>query len=285
VKEKKMHPETIRLEWGEDGILVLTLDDPRQSVNTLSAGYRDSMDAALAEVERRRESLRGVILISAKRTFFAGADLDELIQVGPGDPTGFGPEIERIKRQLRTLETLGVPVVAALAGAALGGGLEIALAAHHRIAVADERLRVGFPEVTLGLLPGAGGVVRTVRMLGIEEALDRLLLSGARLGIGEAVDLGIVDAVVDSEAELIAAARQWIESNPEARQPWDRDGYEMPGGAPGELEATGALATLSARLAKRARSPRNPAPAASRRRSRSRAATSWSWPPARSPRT
>ncbi|MEZ5076315.1 MAG: 3-hydroxyacyl-CoA dehydrogenase NAD-binding domain-containing protein [Solirubrobacterales bacterium] len=256
-----MESKTVRFELGDDGVLVLTFDDPERSANMLSAAHVDSMDAVLAAIEERSAAIRGIVLSSAKPTFFAGADLNELIAVRPGDPTGFGRQVERIKAQLRRLETLRVPVVAALGGAALGGGLEIALASHHRIALVDRRVRFGFPEVTLGLLPGAGGVVRSVRMLGVEAALDRLLLSGDRLTAAEAAGLGIVDQVVDSPDELMAAARAWIDSAPDARQPWDRDGYELPGGSANQLEATGRLAALSARLAKRFRTSRDPAPA------------------------
>jgi 3-hydroxyacyl-CoA dehydrogenase / enoyl-CoA hydratase / 3-hydroxybutyryl-CoA epimerase len=256
-----MQAETIRWELGEDGICVLTFDDPNASANTMSAAYVTSMEAALADLEANREALRGVILTSAKRTFFAGADLKELVLVEPGDPTGYGVQIRRIKEGLRRLETLGVPVVAALGGAALGGGLEIALAAHHRVAVADA-VRVGFPEVTLGLLPGAGGVVRSVRMFGVRTALEELLLPGAPLDAEAARKLGLLDALVESPEELLDAARAWIAANPDAAQPWDRDGYELPGGAPAELAADGTLGELEAGLAKRVRSAHEPAPAA-----------------------
>src|SRR5205807_4167926 len=141
--------------------------------------------------------------------------------------------VREIKRQLRRLETLGKPVVAAINGAALGGGLEIALACHHRIIVDDAKAVVGFPEVQLGLLPGAGGVVRTVRMLGIVDALMQLLLQGQRLKPAKAKELGVVDEIVASREELVPAAKAWIKANPEGgTQPWDREGYRMPGGTP-----------------------------------------------------
>src|SRR6185436_9065745 len=130
------------------------------------------------------------------------------------------------KGQLRRLETLGRPVVAALNGTALGGGLEIALATHHRISVDDNKIVFGFPEVQLGLLPGAGGVVRTVRMLGIVSALMGVLMQGQRLKPDKAKELGLVDEIVGSIDELVPKAKEWIAAQDEefAGQPWDQKG-------------------------------------------------------------
>ncbi len=137
------------------------------------------------------------------------------------------------KAVLRRLETLGKPVVAAVNGAALGGGLEICLACHHRIVVDDPKIQLGFPEVQLGLLPGAGGVTRTVRMMGIVNALMQLLLQGQRVRPQKGKEIGIVDELVSSPDELIPAAKKWIAANPEAQQPWDADKkYKIPGGTP-----------------------------------------------------
>ena len=121
------------------------------------------------------------------------------------------------KAQLRRLETLGKPVVAAINGAALGGGLEICLATHHRVIVDDPKAVVGFPEVQLGLLPGAGGVVRSVRMVGIVDALMQLLLQGQRLRPEKAKELGIVDEIVATRDDLVPAAKAWITANPGGR--------------------------------------------------------------------
>ncbi len=132
---------------------------------------------------------------------------------------------------LRRLEKLGRPVVAALNGSALGGGLELALACHHRISLQHPKIQFGFPEVTLGLLPGAGGVVRTVRLLGLQEAMP-YLLEGKRLAPQEALKTGFIHALASDRADLIQQADAWIAANPNARQPWDADGYRLPGGAP-----------------------------------------------------
>ena len=169
---------TIRWEQDGDGIVVLTLDDPQQQANTMNERYLRSMEQTLQRLESERDNVTGVVVTSAKKTFFAGGDLHDLIRVRPDNIAEFVESTSAGKKQLRRMETLGVPVVAALNGTALGGGLEIALACHHRIALDHPKSRFGFPEVTLGLLPGAGGVVRTVRLIGIADALLKVL-SGA----------------------------------------------------------------------------------------------------------
>ncbi|MGH3425787.1 MAG: enoyl-CoA hydratase/isomerase family protein, partial [Nocardioidaceae bacterium] len=143
----------VRYERGDDGIVTLVLDDPTQSANTMNELYASSMAAAVERLVAEKDEVKGVVLTSAKATFFAGGDLKAMVKATPDDAQRLFDEIEDIKATLRTLETFGRPVVAALNGSALGGGLEIALAAHHRIAVDDGRSEFGFPEVTLGLLP------------------------------------------------------------------------------------------------------------------------------------
>ena len=171
---------TIKWDKGDDGIVTLTMDDPNQSANTMNEAYKASMGATVDRLEAEKDDITGVILTSAKSTFFAGGDLNDLIQATPADAPRVSEEVREIKAQLRRLETLGKPVVAAINGAALGGGLEIALASHHRIAVDSPKVQLGFPEVQLGLLPGGGGVVRTTRLLGITNALMQWLLQGKR---------------------------------------------------------------------------------------------------------
>ena len=154
--------DAIRYEKGQDNIVVLTIDMPGQSANTMNAVYREAMGQTVARLEAEKDSIAGVIVTSAKKTFFAGGDLNELIKVTKADAKPFYDMILNIKGQLRRLETLGKPVVAAINGAALGGGWEICLACHHRIALDNSSVQLGLPEVTLGLLPGGGGVVRMV---------------------------------------------------------------------------------------------------------------------------
>src|SRR3954454_6533329 len=204
---------TIRYERGDDGIVVLTLDDPNQSANTMNAAYIVSMGATVQRLEAEKDDIKGVVLTSAKKTFFAGGDLHDLLAVTQEQAAEFADGIREVKAQLRRLETLGVPVVAAINGAALGGGLEIALAAHHRVIVDDPKAKLGFPEVKLGLLPGGGGVVRTVRMFGIVDALMQLLLQGQEKRPAQALEMGLVDEVVSTREDLIPAAKKWIEAN------------------------------------------------------------------------
>ena len=231
--------EAVRYERGDDGIVNLILDDPNQRANTMNAAYGDSMERAVNrladDIAANPDAIVGVVVSSAKKTFFAGGDLKLMTQATPADAPTIFENIERMKATLRKLETIGKSVVAAINGAALGGGLEIGLACHHRIAV-DGGYEIGLPEVTLGLLPGGGGVTRTVRMFGIQDALMKVLLQGPRLKPARAKDAGLVDEVVASQEALIPAAKAWIQANAgneeACTQPWDRKGYRMPGGTP-----------------------------------------------------
>src|SRR6204780_3380748 len=139
--------EIIRWQTESDGIVVLTMDDPAQSANTLSERFVTALGEVVARLKQEREHITGVVLTSAKKTFFAGGDLGELLGLHAADASRFTTHLNGIKAQLRALETLGRPVVAAINGAALGGGLELALASHHRIATDAPGSQVGFPEV------------------------------------------------------------------------------------------------------------------------------------------
>jgi 3-hydroxyacyl-CoA dehydrogenase / enoyl-CoA hydratase / 3-hydroxybutyryl-CoA epimerase len=241
------------------GIVTLTLDDPSQSANTMSRAYAAAMTAALDRLEAERDSITGVIVTSAKTTFFAGGDLPEMIKATPADAPALTALLTTIKRDLRRLERLGRPVVAALNGSALGGGLEIALACHHRIALDAPGARFGFPEVTLGLLPGAGGVTRTVRMLGLAPALTGVLLNGRQFRPADALAAGLIDEVVATPSQMLDGARAWIAAHPDAAQPWDRPGYRLPGG--GKALAA-QLPAYPATLRKQLKGNRLPAPEA-----------------------
>ena len=250
----------IRWDKGDDGIVVLTLDAPGQSANTMNDVYKRSMEEAVQRLEAERDDISGVVITSAKKTFFAGGDLHSMVQMRPEDAEQVFAHIGEIKSSLRRLETLGKPAVAALNGAALGGGLEIALACHHRVAVAGSKAQFGFPEVTLGLLPGAGGVVRTVRMLGLENALLKLLLQGQRLSPEAALEAGIVDELVDDADQLVDRAKAWVRDNPEAAQPWDQPGYKIPGGTPATPKLAANLPAFPANLRKQLKGAPYPAP-------------------------
>ncbi len=223
--------DAIRYEKGQDNIVVLTMDMPGQSANTMNAVYREAMGKIVDRLEAEKDSIAGVILTSAKKTFFAGGDLNELIKVTKADAPAFYQMILNIKGQLRRLETLGKPVVAAINGAALGGGWEIALACHHRIALNNSSIQLGLPEVTLGLLPGGGGVVRMVRILGLEKALP-YLAEGKKVRPDAALKAGLIHELASDSDDLLAKARAFIAANPTAVQPWDVKGYKIPGGTP-----------------------------------------------------
>jgi 3-hydroxyacyl-CoA dehydrogenase / enoyl-CoA hydratase / 3-hydroxybutyryl-CoA epimerase len=257
-----MTTERSAISWAKDadGIVTLTLDDPDQSVNTMNGLYQESMARAVRRLQEEKDSIVGVIVTSAKKTFFAGGDLDLLIQAEPKDADAFYQNVRELTAQLRQLETLGKPVVAALNGSALGGGLEIALACHRRIAIDDPKAEFGCPEVTLGLMPGGNGVVRTVRMLGIQSALMNVLVQGQRMKPEQAMSVGIIDEIVKDRDALVAAARDFIKANPNAKQPWDRDGYKLPGGTPSTPSLAMQLPAFPANLKKQLRGAEMPAP-------------------------
>ncbi|WP_040600302.1 enoyl-CoA hydratase-related protein, partial [Patulibacter medicamentivorans] len=253
---------TIRWEQLDGGIVNLVLDDPNQSANTMNADYGASMHAAVERLVAEKDQITGVIITSAKKTFFAGGDLNDLIKATPADAPAITENLETIKGDLRKLETLGKPVVAAINGAALGGGLEIALATHHRVVVDDPKIQIGLPEVSLGLLPGGGGVARITRMLGIAGGLMNVLLQGQRHRPAKALELGIVSELVASPDDLLPAARKFIAENPEAVQPWDIKGYKIPGGTPSNPKLAANLPAFPSNLRKQLKGANMPAPKA-----------------------
>jgi 3-hydroxyacyl-CoA dehydrogenase/enoyl-CoA hydratase/3-hydroxybutyryl-CoA epimerase len=249
----------IRYDRDADGVVVLTLDDPSRGANTMNEAFLSSLDTVLDRLEADRADIAGVLITSAKRTWFAGGDLDMLGSIGADQAEEAYAAGMRVKAQLRRLETLGRPVVAAINGTVLGGGLELALACHHRIVADDRRIEIGFPEVTLGLLPAGGGVVRTVRLLGITEALLQVLLKGQRHRPAKALEIGLVDEVVPAE-QVIDAARAWIAAHPDAAQPWDVRGYKIPGGTPSSPKLAANLPAFPANLRKELKGAPYPAP-------------------------
>ncbi len=250
-------------EKDSDGIVVLTMDDPNQGANTMNDLYKKSMTATIDRLEAEKDDITGVVLTSAKKTFFAGGDLKNMMQVGPDNGPELMEELGEIKSALRRLETLGKPVVAAINGAALGGGLEIALATHHRIAADVPGCQIGLPEATLGLLPAGGGIIRTVRMLGLQNALMQVLLQGQRNKPAKAKEIGLVDELVGSIDELVPAAKAWIKANPEGGvQPWDKKGFKIPGGTPASPAFAAQLPAFPANLRKQLKGANMPAPRA-----------------------
>ncbi len=256
----------ISYEKDNDGIVTLTIDDPNAGANTMNQAFSESLAATLDRLESEVDSITGVIVASGKKTFFAGGDLKSLISVGPDNVQQLFNQVEGIKALLRRIEKFNRPVVAAINGAALGGGLELALACNHRIAIDDNKTEIGFPEVTLGLLPGAGGVTRTVRKLGIAQALVDWLLQGQRYKPAQAKEKGLIEQLVTTREELLPAARQWLVENKDNESariaPWDVKGYKIPGGTPSTPAFAANLPAFPANLRKQLKGADMPAPKA-----------------------
>jgi 3-hydroxyacyl-CoA dehydrogenase/enoyl-CoA hydratase/3-hydroxybutyryl-CoA epimerase len=228
-QEKKMSV----FDYGKDsdGIVTITMD-MTGPVNSMNEEYGRAMPETVAMLEAE-EGLSGVVFTSAKKTFFAGGNLDDLLEFDARDTEDLFAEIQQAKAVMRRLELLPVPVVAAINGAALGGGYEICLCCNRRIAWNVPFAVTGLPEVTLGLLPGGGGVVRLPRMIGLQKALP-YLLEGKRVKPAIALADGLIDEIVEEREDLVPRAKAWIlenRDNPEAAlQPWDRKGFRFPGG-------------------------------------------------------
>ncbi|GAP38129.1 3-hydroxyacyl-CoA dehydrogenase NAD-binding domain-containing protein [Piscinibacter sakaiensis] len=252
--------EAIRYEKDAGGVVTLTIDMPGQSANTMNTVFRDAYRDVVERIAADIDGVSGVIVTSAKRTFFAGGDLNSLLAVGPEEKEALFQRSMAMKAVLRRLETLGKPVVAAINGAALGGGFELCLACHARFALDDPKLMVGLPESGLGLLPGGGGVVRLVRLLGLEAAMP-LLIDGTQLAPARALELKLIDGLAADTDALLRLARDWIAANPAPTQPWDRKGWRLPGATASAPASLVFLRTAPVLLMKKTRG-RYPAPLA-----------------------
>ncbi|GAB4278467.1 MAG: 3-hydroxyacyl-CoA dehydrogenase NAD-binding domain-containing protein [Candidatus Promineifilaceae bacterium] len=219
----------LTMQQDEQNIVTLTLDMPGRPVNVLNEGLLTAVSHAIDHIAVD-EQIKGIILISAKKSWVAGADIDTMFQ--SRDPQYFFEIAQAMKGILRRLEMLGKPVVAALNGTALGGGFELALACHYRIALDDNRIQFGFPEVGLGLLPGGGGIVRTGRLIGLQAALD-WLTQNKKHTPRQTLEAGLIHALANDVDEMLAQAKAWILANPDAKAPWDSvKRYKIPGGGP-----------------------------------------------------
>ena len=240
----------------DDGVATLTFDEPGSPVNTMCEDWQADLTQAVAAVVADREKIKGVVLASAKTTFFAGADLKGVMRLRPSDAARSYIGIELVKKNFRTLETLGRPVVSCLNGAALGGGWELGLVGQHRIAVDSAKIQFGLPEVTLGLLPGAGGVTKMTRLLGLMGA-QPFLVEGRLFGPREALEMGLVHELVADAAQLRPAALAWIEAHgaeaAAAMHPWDAKDYRMPGGTASNPKIASALSAAPAVIKQKTR--------------------------------
>lgn len=222
--------KTIKFQVDKDGIAELTIDVTGRTMNVMTPEFLADLSAAVDRIATD-DAVRGVVITSAKDSFMAGADLVALVdRFDPqGDFTSLYEECRRLQKALRKLETCGKPIAAAINGTALGGGLEICLACHYRVAVDRKDAVLGLPEVQVGLLPGGGGTQRLPRLIGIEPALQ-LITQGKHVRPAEALELGILHAIV-TPGEEVRAARKWLAESGHAQQPWDVKGFKVPGGA------------------------------------------------------
>ena len=205
-----------KVERDPDGIAWLTIDKPGTSANVLSGSVLGELDALLARLEQ--DLPRGVVVISAKKSgFVAGADIKEFTGITDA-ASGYGL-IRRGQQVLNRLAALPCPTVAAIHGFALGGGLELALACRYRVAVADERLSLGLPEVLLGIHPGFGGTVRSVRVAGVRAAME-LMLSGKPVRAEKALRLGLIDRLVAASDLRRCAREMLLRASAPRRAPW-----------------------------------------------------------------
>jgi len=236
----------------DNGIATITFDEPDSPVNTMCLQWQEDLSEVTAQVVKDKDKLKGIILASAKSTFFAGADLKAVMRLTPADAPKAFAEIERVKKCFRTLETLGIPVASCLNGAALGGGWEVALVGHYRVAVDDSKTQFGLPEVTLGLLPGASGVTKMTRHLGLMGA-QPYLVEGKTFSPRQALELGLVHELVADAGELRTKALAWLAANPKAQHPWEAKDYKIPGGTPANPKIAAALSVAPAMLKKQTR--------------------------------
>ena len=253
--------ENIRYSVDADGIATLLIDVADRPMNVLTPGFRRDL-AELVEKVATDPAVKGAVLGSAKSSFMAGADIKDMS--GAFERGLTASEAARFSGQLNTLlrrlETCGKPFAAAVNGVALGGGFEVALACHYRVIADDPKAGVGFPEVKIGLLPGAGGTQRTPRMIGIPEAL-RLISEGRQLGPQDALKKGLVNEVAPA-GEILERARQWVLKGGKGVQPWDVKGFKVPGGAGMLSPAAAQTFMVGTALAAKMTNRNYPAPAA-----------------------
>jgi 3-hydroxyacyl-CoA dehydrogenase/enoyl-CoA hydratase/3-hydroxybutyryl-CoA epimerase len=218
--------QAFTLDIDANGIGLVTIDMPGRAMNVLNPTLVEPFAALVQRLETDAD-IKGLVITSAKSTFIVGADIDQLTQITSAEEAF--KLCEDLKGMMRRMEKSGKPVVAAINGTALGGGLELALACHARIALNSPKTKLGLPEVKLGLLPGGGGTQRLPRMIGIQKSFE-LITQGKELTAAKAKEMGIVTDLAETQEELIAKAKAWCLANPKAAAPWDTKGFRIPGG-------------------------------------------------------
>ena len=253
--------QNIRQSVDGDGIAVLLIDVVDRTMNVVTPGFLRELESCLDQLALN-PAVRGVIVASAKSSFMAGADIKDMASmfergITPAEATQFSANLNRV---FRRLETCGKPFAAAINGLALGAGFELALACHYRVLADEPKAGVGFPEVKIGLLPGAGGTQRLPRLIGVAEAL-RLITEGTQVAPADALRKGMVHETAPA-TEIVDRARRWLLGSPDAVQPWDRKGFRVPGGAGMSTPAAAQAFTAGTSLIARATMRNYPAPLA-----------------------
>ena len=221
----------VRWELGADGVLSVVLDT-RATDGAIDAAVMAGLADLAGHITAQRASLAGVIIGSETPGWFGRTDLSQVAALAGGDaPDLLAQAYADLSSALRQIEQ-AVPTVAVIAGSALGTGLEIALACHYRIVLDDVAVQLGLPDIGVGLLPAAGGMARSTRMLGFVQAFQAVLSPGAVFGLQAALSMGLVSELAPDTAALLAAARRWIAGHATAVQPWDVKGWQLPGGSP-----------------------------------------------------
>jgi 3-hydroxyacyl-CoA dehydrogenase/enoyl-CoA hydratase/3-hydroxybutyryl-CoA epimerase len=251
---------TIRTDIDADGIALLTIDVPGQSMNVIGPEFIADLSEAIDRISSDA-AIKGVVICSGKDSgFMAGMDLKQmsamLIPSGSGKPS-MGAIFEKcfvLNALFRRLETCGKPVAAAIEGLALGGGMELILACHHRVLSSGPKVTIGLPEVLVGLFPGGGGTQRLPRLIGVQMAL-MYMLQGKNFRPPEALAMKVVDELAEP-GKTVAAAKAWVKANPDAyTQPWDIKGFKVPGGSgqfnPGFIQVMAAANVMTTKETQR----------------------------------
>src|SRR3954453_17880288 len=231
--------KNFKLETDSDGIVLVTWDTPGRSMNVLDETSVVELEAIVKQTSTDA-AVKGVVITSGKEALCAGADLSmlegmnrqyaaELKNKGEvaANQTLFD-QSRRFSQVFRSIETSGKPWVAAINGLALGGGFELTLSCHYRVAADNPKTRLGLPEVKVGLFPGAGGTQRVPRIVSPQDAMQ-LLLKGEAINLAKAKALNLIHAIVPP-GDLIQEAKDWIKGDGKAVAPWDEKGFKLPGG-------------------------------------------------------
>lgn len=227
-----MSLENFKIDVDADGIALITFDVPGRSMNTLTSGVMKEIPEWVERI-KTDDAIKGAVLTSGKTSgFCAGADLGDMAggMLAGGSLQEAYDAGWKLNGALRALETCGKPVAAAINGLALGGGLELTLACHYRVAGDDNKIQLGLPEIKVGLFPGGGGTQRLPRLIGVQAAM-MAMTEGKSFRPNDARGAGIIHEVVAKGTE-VEAARAWIKGGGKAVQPWDDKSFKLPGGGP-----------------------------------------------------